>query len=623
MRQLPFFLVLSVVLSFATQGWSEDIRQASGAPIHEAFISPITGPVALDAYRTEPPRSITERIPGKAEGDQLWIPGYWSWSAAENDFIWVTGVWRSPPPGRTWTPGYWKSLDEGWVWLRGFWSDQPVEQFEPLAVNPPDPKEEVVETAPDLNHFWAPGYWLYNQSKSRYEWVEGTWESFDPHWVYVPATYVWRPDGWLFISSYWDWPADDMGRAYAGIWIPANLRADYTYTPMWVLRPEIITQTCYGAYPNYLYWCHHHWHYNPQFWASCDCAPTWWHWQEGWTMPWHDQWAVWWWWSHPGYPHPAWLTKHASDLIAPAKQTVFDWVKKTTPPAIVLPNGVVSSQHLQKALDQISPGKEGQPILPSNKKTLQQVQNKALTKTIVPHNVLKPEGKSGDWQNAPAVIKKNPLPLAQEEGEQFRGPKIQLPRKNLLPVVAPKGPQPAIPIIQTNPTPVESVQSNKERPIYQQEPLQNLQKYHQLKEEQLQQHHAEQLRQIRFQHQDEVDQLQQRNAQRMQLLQQQHADQLQQVQAQQFAEQTRQQVTHQQKMEFQQDYLKQVQEQQQQLQQRHQQIDDHQQKIAALEQYKTQQEQEREERIKKLQSFRQPQSVPQTPYKHESNGSHR
>ncbi len=679
MRALRFLLILSAFCLGASPGWSTEIRQVEGGPIHEAFIAPITGAVALDAVPNEPPQPITEHIPGHPEEHQEWVPGYWAWSQTEDDFIWVSGVWRCTPPGKIWIPGFWKQFDEGWVWIRGFWSAQPDTQLEYIAQSPPDPLEEEVGNPPSPDHFWAPGYWFYNDTTEAYEWLEGEWETFDPNWVFVPAYYVWRPEGWVLVPPYWDWPMNSCGRAYACIWIPLELRHDYIYEPIWILEPVIIIKSCYAVYPSYVCWCHHHWHYNPTFWSSCGCAPTWWHWNDWWCMSWHNHWAVWWWWCNPGYPHPTWLNKHAADMIAPPKNMVLKWVKHATPPAIVLPNGVVSSHDLMKALNQIVKGKGGKnsiPVLPANKNAIQQIQNKALTKTIVPHNILKPTGKPGDWQNAPDLIKKLPLqiPGIDKDKEKGKGPRIQLPSKDLLPKVVPKAidllknikidkedydlpKRPAgghirpirpdrhiklpedKPDIQIIDRPaihkIDTDTSSDKEPIHQidlqrqhRERLEKLQRYQQQKQEQQQQRHQQKLDKIRLQHSQDQQDLENKNDQRLQWLKQQQDKDLQQKQLKHEEKQRELQLRHEQRADFerqqqqleqrhQMQYLKQMQQQQEQQQQQQRFQQDQQQQIDQLHQYRHQQEQQQQDRIKRIQQFRQPQAFQQTPYKPE------
>ena len=658
MRALHFLLVLSALCLGMLPGWSAEIRQVDGGPIHEAFVAPITGPVVLDAISQEPPAPITEHIPGQEDEYQEWIPGYWAWSLNEDDFIWVTGVWRCTPPGKIWIPGFWKQFEEGWVWIRGFWSPQPATQLTFLAQAPPDALEEEVGAPPNIDQFWAPGYWLFNSTTEEYDWLDGAWDTFDPDWIYVPAHYVWRSEGWIFIPAYWDWPANRCGRAYACIWIPAGLRLHYVYEPIWILEPLIIIQTCYTLYPDYLYWCHHHWHYYPEFWSSCGCAPTWWHWDDWWCMSWHKQWAVWWWWSHPGYPHPVWLNKHAADLIAPPKNTVFTWIKHASPPPIVLPNGVVSPQHLLKTLNQVVPHKKDKnilPILPANRNMLQQVQNKALTKTVIPHNILKPIGKPGDWRNASDLVKQMPLQSTERDQKKDQGPRIQIPSKDLLPKTAPKirpgrlkelnshkkpiDPirpiKPAIHIIETPPihqiepkpdSTLEEQDREHHHPIdlqkQQQERLQQLHLYQQQKQGQLQQRHIEKLQRIQLQQQQEQRELQNKIEQKIQWQRQKQEERLQQIQLRQREKQQGQQFKHQQKLDFerqkhqldyeqQTQYLKQIESQRQQQERQ-------QQDLQQLQEYRSQQEQQQQQRMQRLQHFRQPQPVQQEPYKPES-----
>ena len=286
----------------------------------------------------------------------------------------------------------------------------------------------------------------------------------------------------------------------------------------------------------------------------------------------------------------------------------------------MLPNGVVSSQDLLKALNQVVKSKEGKttiPVLPASKKILQQIQNKALTKTVVPHNILKPNGKPEDWRNAPDLVKKLPLQAPgtdkEKEKEKEKGPHIQLPSKDPLPKVEPKAnldeeknaknnkkdndlqirpggthvrpikpsrhnanneslsderptiriiDQPSIDKIGLNNTPGNESEPQNNLQKQHQEKLKRLQWYQDQKQKQLQQRHDEKLEKIRQQYDQERQDLQNKNDQKLQSLKQQQDDELQAIQLKQEEKQRDQLLRHQQRMDFEQ--------QQQQIEQEHQ-----------------------------------------------------
>jgi hypothetical protein len=70
---------------------------------------------------------------------------------------------------------------------------------------PPAAQQEVPSPRPTRDHVWVAGYWTWNTSHSRYEWMAGRWE-IPPRVgaVFVPPR--WQPEGssWRFYEGYWD-----------------------------------------------------------------------------------------------------------------------------------------------------------------------------------------------------------------------------------------------------------------------------------------------------------------------------------------------------------------------------------------------------------------------------------
>src|SRR4051812_1701008 len=82
--------------------------QARG-PVHEAFATPTTEPIATPLLNKRPPAPLDELPPTeKPDGAVVWIAGYWAWDDERSDFLWVSGCWRTLPPGRQWIGGYWR-----------------------------------------------------------------------------------------------------------------------------------------------------------------------------------------------------------------------------------------------------------------------------------------------------------------------------------------------------------------------------------------------------------------------------------------------------------------------------------------------------------------------------------
>lgn len=110
-----FAFLVFLMLCFTCCGTSfaletRGIEPLDYGPIHEAYVTKVTGTDILQAVPAEPPQDINERIPGSVLPGVVWVPGYWAWSDQRNDFIWVSGVWRRPPPGHFWILGLERTL---------------------------------------------------------------------------------------------------------------------------------------------------------------------------------------------------------------------------------------------------------------------------------------------------------------------------------------------------------------------------------------------------------------------------------------------------------------------------------------------------------------------------------
>ena len=90
--------------------------------------------------------------------------------------------------------------------IEGFWSEVPLQDLTYIPDAPPEPQEENPGTPPGDDYFWLPGY--YDYQDGQFNWLSGKWVQMDPNWVLTPAYYVWRPDGYVLVASYWDWPVE-------------------------------------------------------------------------------------------------------------------------------------------------------------------------------------------------------------------------------------------------------------------------------------------------------------------------------------------------------------------------------------------------------------------------------
>jgi len=92
--------------------------------VHEAFGQPVLfNPGPNPVIANQPPAAIEELPPDtKPAGNNVeWIPGYWSFEAAQQKFVWTSGIWRVIPPGLAWVPGYWTKSGTGNQWVSGYW----------------------------------------------------------------------------------------------------------------------------------------------------------------------------------------------------------------------------------------------------------------------------------------------------------------------------------------------------------------------------------------------------------------------------------------------------------------------------------------------------------------------
>lgn len=409
------------------------------APLHDAFLPATINNLVLEAAPAVPPTIILEKVPPTPDTKAIWISGYWEWFANKNDFIWVSGMWRVPPPNRFWIPGSWVPTEEGWVRVRGFWSDVPLERLKYIPIPPPDNLEETPPKASGEDYFWMRGYWSYSDASKTYQWIDGQWAEFDPNWIFVPAYYVWRPEGYVFVSPYWDWPVENVGTPYASVYIYPEDRPNFVYSPIFIVEPEEYISSYFISYPNYLFFFHHHFHFHRPFWDRFDGVPNWWLWSHWWTFNPHSHWGLWWWWTHPNYPQPHWLTKKMSDRINPPPKKVLDRAKNAPTPLFVTPQGVVTNNQLLDAYKNVDkrekkPKDKFTPVVPRNDNLIKQVKSEADKTVRAPKDKLKPEGPKlteEDLRRAP--VTSGPVPEFVREGRKARKNKeikpLQVPSK--------------------------------------------------------------------------------------------------------------------------------------------------------------------------------------------------
>lgn len=362
-----FLLIALLVTKTSAEG---AITPTSNAhPIHEAFVTKYNDPAAPVVIPVQPPADIQEKIPRKPSNDMIWIPGYWSWSQIQKNYVWVCGVWRRSPPNQYWISGGWQQQQNGWVWLRGFWYSSPEENLTFIPNTPPNSIDDQVPPSPGNQYFWIPGYWEYSYRTRNFSWLSGMWSPLNQNWILTPASYIWRPEGYVFVPFYWDWPLEMRGNAYSclnpGIDSPS------------ILEPQIIAQNLFMYYPDFITLFCHCWYFYPEWWDGCGCVPSWWWWDSWWGFCWGDMWGLWWWWGHPGFFPPFWLSFELSLKIAPPPFTIIDAFKKVPKPNFpvipgpqpLLPKGTPGITDVPKPQipNGVTPGGQVTPPLPPSR----------------------------------------------------------------------------------------------------------------------------------------------------------------------------------------------------------------------------------------------------------------
>jgi WXXGXW repeat (2 copies) len=228
-------------------------------PIHEAFGQPtIFNPKPGMQIPKKAPQPVEELPPDeKPEGENVaWIGGYWSWDEEKSDFMWISGFWRVLPPNRQWMPGYWNEAGGQYQWVSGYWAPAQMQQQEFIQQAPLDSLEQgAPPTAPSQDHIWAPGVWVYRDS--RYLWRPGYWVINQPGWAWVPATYIWTPSGYIFVEGYWDWSIRRRGVIFAPCYFDYGVcyRPEFYHRPAVCLDIELLTPHffCRPAYGHYYF----------------------------------------------------------------------------------------------------------------------------------------------------------------------------------------------------------------------------------------------------------------------------------------------------------------------------------------------------------------------------------
>ncbi len=422
------------ILTFATLGYAAD-PPGMQPHIHEAFITDVRADIAIEPIEQAPPAPIRELTPAQTDPDTIWIPGYWEWDGERNDFVWVSGIWRQPPPNHLWIPGQWQEVEQNqWVWIKGFWSDVPLNQLTYLSVPPPDPMDEEAPEANSDDEFWVNGCWEYQAETESYQWRDGYWEKRDPDWILIPCHYRWRPEGYVRIEAYWDWPLEDRGAAYAPVYVAPEQRTNYVYEPKESYTTVQIIQYLFPSYPDYLTCYDYYSYYYPHYWEGYAPTPPWWGWHGWWSIGWKNHWALWWWYNNPGYPQPVWLTPGIAASLPPPPVVYGRFFVGRYRPWFITPYGVVTSSVVFRERNEFY-GWRGRatyrPIVPRNRLFWDRVDRhieRQLDRREIKEN-LRPRGDWKEYKREHPPRAPNRVERAERQAERAKRDVVRVPNR--------------------------------------------------------------------------------------------------------------------------------------------------------------------------------------------------
>ncbi|HZZ82820.1 MAG TPA: hypothetical protein VFE62_30250 [Gemmataceae bacterium] len=232
------------------------IQVQDRGPLHDAIaqpfgVTPEPGPVVPN----KPPAPIPEDPPEQKPDlpNVQWVPGYWAWDSDKKDYMWVSGVYRVPPQDRNYVPGYWSDTGNGYRWIPGFWASAKQQQV-PYTPEPPATLDNgPTQPAPSDNALYVPGTWVWQQD--RFVWQPGYWTAAQAGKVWTPASYVWTPNGYLYVDGYWDYPLQDRGLMFAPVTFAQPLwnNPSWRYQPSYVLPFNSFLNSAFVFGPSYYF----------------------------------------------------------------------------------------------------------------------------------------------------------------------------------------------------------------------------------------------------------------------------------------------------------------------------------------------------------------------------------
>src|SRR5262245_16084045 len=107
---------------------------------------------------------------------------------------------------------------------------------------PPQPLDELPpDEKPEGAVLWLPGYWHWDDERTDYLWVSGTWRTPPPGKRWVPG--YWRPEGgqWQWVPGFWTVAAEQAAES------------DVTYLPAPPPAPETVAPAATPPGPDVFY----------------------------------------------------------------------------------------------------------------------------------------------------------------------------------------------------------------------------------------------------------------------------------------------------------------------------------------------------------------------------------
>lgn len=224
---------------------------------------------------------------------------------------------------------------------------------------------------------------------------------------------LWRGKGYVFAPAFWDWPLELRGNAFSAPYVLPEDQEETLSQPLEALDPLLIVEQLIPYYPDYLYFYAHYLYFHPDMWNLFPVIPPWWKWRNWWTLNWHNQWAVWWWYTHPNYPQPNWMSPQISEQLPPPSLDLLTVMRRVVPPPIVTPLGLMPPNQILNSLAFVIsyPSAPLYPfILPDPVWRMRWLQILKM-KLIPPPHLIRPAGRKslGDFLKQTSTVGPQPI----------------------------------------------------------------------------------------------------------------------------------------------------------------------------------------------------------------------